>query len=60
MKPGVRRIVAPIVGIVLFAVFWELLVKFFDIRRFVLLPPSSIIDTPPPRTMRSGQSSAIT
>ena len=45
MKPGVRRIVAPIVGIVLFAVFWELLVKFFDIRRFVLLPPSSIIDT---------------
>ena len=45
MSPGVRRIVAPIVGIVAFAVFWELLVRLFDIRRFVLLPPSAIIDT---------------
>ena len=26
MKPGVRRIVAPIVGIVLFAVFWDMIV----------------------------------
>ena len=45
MSPGIRRIVAPIVGIVAFAVFWELLVQIFDIRRFVLLAPSTIIDT---------------
>jgi NitT/TauT family transport system permease protein len=45
MSPGVRRIVAPIVGIVVFAVFWQLLVQIFDIRRFVLLAPSTIIDT---------------
>lgn len=45
MSPGVRRVVAPIVGIVTFIVLWELVVEIFDIRRFVLLPPSSIIDT---------------
>jgi NitT/TauT family transport system permease protein len=45
MSPGARRVVAPIVGIVAFAVFWELLVQILDIRRFVLLPPSTIIDT---------------
>lgn len=45
MTPGVRRIVAPIVGIVAFALFWELAVHVFDIRRFVLLPPSAILDT---------------
>lgn len=45
MSPGVRRIVAPIVGILVFAVFWELLVQTLDIRRFVLLAPSTIVDT---------------
>ncbi len=45
MSPGIRRLVAPVVGIVAFAIFWELLVQIFDIRRFVLLPPSTIIDT---------------
>jgi NitT/TauT family transport system permease protein len=45
MSAGLRRVVAPVVGIVVFAVFWEMLVRVFDIRRFVLLPPSSIIDT---------------
>ncbi len=43
MSPGTRRIVAPIVGIVTFGLFWELLVRVFDIRRFVLLAPSAII-----------------
>jgi NitT/TauT family transport system permease protein len=37
--------VAPIVGIVVFGVLWELLVRVFDIRRFVLLPPSAVVDT---------------
>ena len=45
MSPGARRVVAPVVGIVVFALFWELLVQILDIRRFVLLAPSSIIDT---------------
>lgn len=45
MSQAARRIVAPLVGIVVFAVFWELLVRILDIRRFVLLPPSAIIDT---------------
>ena len=45
MSPAVRRVVAPIVGIVAFVVLWELAVELFDIRRFVLLPPSAIVDT---------------
>lgn len=45
MSPRVRRIVAPIVGIIVFGVFWELAVKVFDIRRFVLLAPSAIVNT---------------
>jgi NitT/TauT family transport system permease protein len=39
----VRRIVAPIVGLVTFGVLWEAAVRAFDIRRFVLLPPSTIV-----------------
>lgn len=38
-----RRIVAPVVGIVVFGLLWELLVVVNDVRRFVLLPPSSIL-----------------
>lgn len=45
MKPSVRRVVAPIVGIAVFAIVWEAAVQIFDIRRFVLLPPSAIFDT---------------
>lgn len=45
MSPLVRRVVATIVGIVAFGVIWELVVRVFDIRRFVLLPPSSIVDS---------------
>ncbi len=46
MSPGVRRIVAPLVGIVVVRrASGKLLVQIFDIRRFVLLPPSTIIDT---------------
>ena len=37
------RIVAPIVGIVMFGLAWEALVRIFDIRRFVLLAPSQIL-----------------
>jgi NitT/TauT family transport system permease protein len=43
VSPTTRRIVAPIVGIVLFALLWEAMVRTFDIRRFVLLPPSKIV-----------------
>jgi NitT/TauT family transport system permease protein len=43
MSPKIRRIVAPLVGVVVFCVLWELAVHVFDIRRFVLLPPSEII-----------------
>lgn len=43
MTPSVRRIVAPLVGIIAFGLLWEAAVRFFDVRRFVLLPPSTII-----------------
>ncbi|HSL73411.1 MAG TPA: ABC transporter permease subunit [Ilumatobacteraceae bacterium] len=43
MSPTTRRIVAPIVGIVVFALLWEAVVRTFDIRRFVLLAPSKIV-----------------
>jgi NitT/TauT family transport system permease protein len=38
-----RSLAAPVVGIVVFALLWELLVHALDIRRFVLLAPSSIV-----------------
>jgi NitT/TauT family transport system permease protein len=44
MTARTRRIVAPIVGIVVFCALWEVLVRVLDVRRFVLLPPSSIFD----------------
>jgi NitT/TauT family transport system permease protein len=43
MSPGVRRIVAPLVGIITFGIVWEIAVRVFDIRRFVLLAPSAIL-----------------
>lgn len=43
MSPAVRRIAAPLVGIVTFGLLWEAGVRVFEIRRFVLLPPSKII-----------------
>ncbi len=43
-RDALRRIAAPVIGIVVFALLWELLVWAFDVRRFVLLPPSSIIE----------------
>lgn len=39
----VRPLLAPVVGIIVFAALWELLVRAFDIRRFVLLAPSAIV-----------------
>ena len=43
MSASTRHIVAPIVGLVAFGLIWELAVRIFDIRRFVLLAPSAII-----------------
>lgn len=43
MSPAARRIVAPIVGIVVFGLVWEAFVRLLDIRRFILLPPSAIV-----------------
>jgi len=43
LSPSARRVVAPVVGIVTFGVLWEAAVRVFDIRRFVLLPPSKIL-----------------
>ena len=43
MSPSARRVVAPVVGIITFGVLWEAAVRVFDIRRFVLLPPSKIL-----------------
>jgi NitT/TauT family transport system permease protein len=40
---ALRSLAAPIVGIVVFALLWELLVRALDIRRFVLLAPSAIV-----------------
>lgn len=38
-----RSFAAPLVGLVGFLTLWELLVRVFDIRRFVLLAPSKIL-----------------
>ena len=43
MSPSVRRVAAPLVGIIAFGLLWEAAVGLFDIRRFVLLPPSKIV-----------------
>ncbi len=44
MSPRARRVVAPIVGVVVFGLLWELFVRALDVRRFILLPPSAIIE----------------
>ncbi|MGI9644799.1 MAG: ABC transporter permease [Ilumatobacteraceae bacterium] len=38
-----RSIAAPLIGLLTFFLLWELAVRVFDIRRFVLLAPSAII-----------------
>jgi len=43
MSRILRSIAAPLVGIVVFGLAWELLVRAFDVRRFVLLAPSAVI-----------------
>ena len=35
-----RRIIAPLVGITVFLGLWEMLVRAFDVRKFILRPPS--------------------
>ncbi len=42
MTPGLRRVLAPVVGMIAFTLLWEAAVRVLDIRRFVLLPPSTI------------------
>jgi NitT/TauT family transport system permease protein len=44
MSPGVRRVVAPFVGVVVFCLLWEAVVHVLEVRRFVLLPPSEIVE----------------
>lgn len=44
MKKILRSVAAPVVGIVVFCLAWELLVRALDVRRFVLLAPSAIIE----------------
>ena len=40
---AVKRLSAPIVGIVTFLVLWEAFVRIFDVKRFILLAPSKIL-----------------
>ena len=40
----VGRLVAPVLGLIVFFGVWELLVRAFDVRTFVLLGPSTIFD----------------
>jgi NitT/TauT family transport system permease protein len=37
-------LIAGVVGLVVFFGAWELLVRLFDVQRYVLLPPSTILD----------------
>jgi NitT/TauT family transport system permease protein len=39
-----RIVVAGLIGIAVFGTVWELFVRIFDVRPFVLLPPSQIVD----------------
>jgi NitT/TauT family transport system permease protein len=45
MSRFLRRLAPPLVGIVVFALLWEALVHVLGIRRFVLLPPSTVVET---------------
>ncbi|NNE13191.1 MAG: ABC transporter permease subunit [Ilumatobacter sp.] len=40
---ALNRVAAPIIGLVVFGVLWEGLVRIFDVRKFVLLAPSQIV-----------------
>lgn len=42
---ALRRLAAPIVGLVAFGVLWEAFVRLLDVRKFVLLAPSQIVTT---------------
>jgi NitT/TauT family transport system permease protein len=43
VSPAIRRVVAPITGLVVFLGAWELLVRVLDVRPFVLRAPSQIL-----------------
>ena len=45
MKNFLRRLAPAVVGIVVFALLWEAFVHVLGVRRFVLLPPSTIVQT---------------
>jgi NitT/TauT family transport system permease protein len=55
-----RPFVAPAVGIVLFGLVWELVVRVFDIRRFVLLAPSAILSELADQPARYWENTIIT
>ena len=38
-----RSIAAPLVGLIVFGLLWEAVVRIFDIRRFILLAPSAVV-----------------
>ena len=40
---ALKRLSAPIVGIITFLVIWEAFVRIFDVQRFILLAPSKIL-----------------
>ena len=40
-----RRLAAPIIGLTIFSLFWEIVVRVFDVPRFALRPPSGIVST---------------
>ena len=40
---SLRRFSAPLVGLIVFGLLWEAVVRIMDIRRFVLLAPSAIV-----------------
>ena len=43
VEPTRRIVAAGLVGIAVFGVVWELFVRIFDVRPFILLPPSRIL-----------------
>ncbi|MGB0114364.1 MAG: ABC transporter permease subunit [Ilumatobacteraceae bacterium] len=45
MSTTMRRVLAPVIGVIAFGLLWEVCVSVFDIRRFVLLPPSKILES---------------
>jgi NitT/TauT family transport system permease protein len=43
VRPRRFQVAAPVIGLLVFGLLWELFVRAFDVRRFVLLAPSAIV-----------------